>query len=125
MYTDLTKVKQSLLNLLSNAAKFTERGTVILEATRQHADGQETVRFTVADTGIGMTEEQLGRLFQAFSQADVATTRRYGGTGLGLAITKQFCEMMGGEVTVKSEPGRGSTFGIVLPVDPRAVGARP
>ena len=73
MHTDLTKLKQSLLNLLSNAAKFTEQGTVTLEATRQHDDGKETVRFIVVDTGIGMTEEQLGRLFQAFSQADVAT----------------------------------------------------
>jgi signal transduction histidine kinase len=123
MHSDRTKVKQALLNLLSNAAKFTEQGTVTLEATRQHADGRETLRFTVTDTGIGMTEEQLGRLFQAFSQADAATARRYGGTGLGLAITKQFCEMMGGNVTVQSESGKGSTFRIELPVDSRAVGA--
>jgi GAF domain-containing protein len=123
MESDQTRVRQCLLNLLSNAAKFTEQGTVTLEATRQQTDGRETVRFTVTDTGIGITEEQVGRLFQAFSQADVSTSRRFGGTGLGLAITKQFCEMMGGDVTVKSEAGKGSSFSIVLPVDPRTMRA--
>jgi signal transduction histidine kinase/CheY-like chemotaxis protein len=110
-YTDRTKLKQSLLNLLGNASKFTQQGRVALELRA----GDEELSFIVSDTGIGMTEEQLGRLFQAFSQADASTTRRYGGTGLGLAITKHFCEMLGGRITVESEPGRGSTFTITLP----------
>ena len=86
-----------------------------LAVERESADGRDVVRFSVTDTGIGMSEEQLGRLFEAFSQADVATTRRYGGTGLGLAITKQFCAMTGGDVGVESEPGIGSSFVITLP----------
>jgi signal transduction histidine kinase/CheY-like chemotaxis protein len=109
--TDRTKLKQSLLNLLSNAGKFTHEGQVKLEV--RPGDGE--ISFTVSDTGIGMTEEQQGRLFQAFSQADVSTTRRYGGTGLGLAITKHFCEMLGGRITVESAPGRGSAFTVTLP----------
>jgi signal transduction histidine kinase/CheY-like chemotaxis protein len=113
-YTDRTKLKQSLLNLLGNASKFTEHGRVTLELR----SGDEELSFSVSDTGIGMTEEQLGRLFQAFSQADASTTRRYGGTGLGLAITKHFCEMLGGRITVESEAGRGSTFTITLPTQP-------
>jgi signal transduction histidine kinase/CheY-like chemotaxis protein len=112
LYTDRTKLKQSLLNLLSNANKFTREGRVSLTIARS----QQAVSFAVADTGIGMSEEQLGRLFQAFSQADAATTRRYGGTGLGLAITRHFCEMLGGRITVESAPGRGSTFTLVLPI---------
>jgi signal transduction histidine kinase/DNA-binding response OmpR family regulator len=111
LYTDRTKLKQSLLNLLSNAGKFTHEGRIRLEV--RPADGE--ISFIVRDTGIGMTEEQLGRLFQAFSQADVSTTRQYGGTGLGLAITKHFCEMLGGKIAVESAPGRGSTFAITLP----------
>jgi signal transduction histidine kinase/CheY-like chemotaxis protein len=110
--TDRTKLKQSLLNLLSNASKFTRDGYLSLAVER----GTSEVSFAVADNGIGMSEDQLGRLFQAFSQADAATTRRYGGTGLGLAITRHFCEMLGGQITVESAPGRGSTFTIVLPV---------
>jgi signal transduction histidine kinase/DNA-binding response OmpR family regulator len=110
-YTDRTKLKQSLLNLLGNASKFTQQGRVALELR----PGDDELSFIVSDTGIGMTEEQLGRLFQAFSQADASTTRRYGGTGLGLAITKHFCEMLGGRIAVESEPGRGSTFTITLP----------
>jgi signal transduction histidine kinase/DNA-binding response OmpR family regulator len=109
--TDRTKLKQSLLNLLSNAGKFTHDGRISLAVERS----ESAVSFAVADTGIGMNEEQLGRLFQAFSQADAATTRRYGGTGLGLAITKRFCEMLGGRITVASAPGKGSTFTHVLP----------
>jgi signal transduction histidine kinase/DNA-binding response OmpR family regulator len=110
--TDRTKLKQSLLNLLSNASKFTRDGCMSLTVER----GASEVSFAIADSGIGMNEEQLGRLFQAFSQADAATTRRYGGTGLGLAITRHFCEMLGGRITVESAPGRGSTFTIALPV---------
>jgi signal transduction histidine kinase/CheY-like chemotaxis protein len=121
LYTDRTKLKQSLLNLLSNAGKFTHEGRVKLEV---RAAGRE-ISFIVSDTGIGMTEEQQGRLFQAFTQADVSTTRQYGGTGLGLAITKHFCEMLGGRITVESAPGRGSTFTIALPDRGRALPAAP
>jgi PAS domain S-box-containing protein len=110
--TDYTKLKQSLLNLISNACKFTENGAVRLEVSLP--PGQ--VVFRVSDSGIGMTEEQLGRLFKAFSQADASTTRKYGGTGLGLAITRQLCHLLGGEVTVESTPGVGSTFIITLPL---------
>ena len=113
--TDMTKLKQSLLNLLSNASKFTEKGTVSLAVARRSDDRGEWVDFTVADTGIGMTEEQLGKLFQAFSQADSSTTRRYGGTGLGLAITRSFARILGGDVTVTSRVGEGSTFVLSLP----------
>jgi GAF domain-containing protein/CheY-like chemotaxis protein len=115
MRADLTKVRQALFNLLSNACKFTERGTVSLTVRRDVTDGQDSMIFSVSDTGIGMTPEQLGRLFEAFSQADAATTRRFGGTGLGLALSRRLCRMMGGDVTVDSEVGRGSTFTIRLP----------
>ena len=110
--SDQTKVKQSLLNLMSNANKFTSKGKVILTAARE---GNSRVCFSVSDTGVGMTDEQLGRLFEAFSQADASTTKRFGGTGLGLAITKHFCTMLGGDVTAVSTLGRGSTFTIWLP----------
>jgi signal transduction histidine kinase/CheY-like chemotaxis protein len=109
--TDQTKLKQCLLNLMSNANKFTSKGKLTLTVSRD----QRKVSFRVEDTGVGMTAEQVGRLFQAFSQADASTTKRFGGTGLGLAITKHFCAMLGGDVTVHSAPGRGSTFTIVLP----------
>jgi CheY-like chemotaxis protein len=117
MRADLTKVRQVLLNLLSNACKFTSRGTVTLAVTRG-PDGSaagDRVVFRVADSGIGMTEAQMAKLFEAFSQADASTTRHYGGTGLGLAISKRFCQLMGGDITVASEPGRGSTFTVTLP----------
>lgn len=118
MHADLTKVRQALFNLLSNAAKFTERGTITLAVSRETGSvAGDSVVFRVADTGIGMTTEQLGRLFQPFSQADASTTRKYGGTGLGLALTRRFSEMMGGNVTVSSEPGQGSTFTISLPAN--------
>jgi signal transduction histidine kinase/CheY-like chemotaxis protein len=114
MHSDLTKVRQVLFNLLSNASKFTEQGTIRLEATRQPVDGQEYLRFKVTDTGIGMSPEQLGRLFQTFSQADASTTRKYGGTGLGLAISQKFCQMLNGDIQVESEPGKGSIFTVSL-----------
>ena len=111
MRTDQVKLRQCLFNLLSNAAKFTEAGRITLAARR---DGQQ-VEFRVSDSGIGMTPEQLERLFQRFSQADASTTRRFGGTGLGLALTQAFCRMMGGDVFVTSVEGQGSTFTIRLP----------
>ncbi|MDB5602481.1 MAG: sensor hybrid histidine kinase, partial [Xanthobacteraceae bacterium] len=116
MRTDLTKLKQSLINLLSNAAKFTQNGEVRLSVTRSPGAGLAShVAFAVHDTGIGMNEEQLGRLFQAFTQADSSTTRNYGGTGLGLTITKHFAGMLGGTITVTSTPGQGTTFTLDVP----------
>jgi signal transduction histidine kinase/CheY-like chemotaxis protein len=114
---DQTRVRQALLNLASNANKFTERGKVAIDVRRAAGTGGEWVTVAVADTGIGMTREQMSRLFQEFMQADASTTRRYGGTGLGLAISRRFCQMMGGDITVESEVGRGSTFTIRLPAE--------
>jgi signal transduction histidine kinase len=113
MHADPTTVRQTLFNLLSNASKFTEQGTIRLEVRRSSSPDQ--IVFRVTDTGIGMTPEELGRLFQAFSQADASTSKKYGGTGLGLAISKKFCQMMGGDLTVESQLGKGSTFTVVLP----------
>jgi PAS domain S-box-containing protein len=115
MRADLTKVRQMLLNLLSNASKFTSGGRIDLEVARERVDGDETLIFRVRDTGIGMTPEQQQRVFEAFSQAEASTARKFGGTGLGLAISKRFCEMMGGGIELESEPGKGSTFTIRLP----------
>jgi len=112
--TDRTKLKQSLLNILSNGSKFTENGRLTLVAERFEAY-RPMVRFAITDTGIGMTEEQLGRLFQAFSQADASTSKKYGGTGLGLAISQRFCRLLDGDISVTSQPGEGSTFTITLP----------
>jgi signal transduction histidine kinase/DNA-binding response OmpR family regulator/HAMP domain-containing protein len=123
MRADLTKLRQTLFNLLSNACKFTERGTVTLRAGRESVNGDEWISFSVADTGIGMSPEQTGKLFQAFTQADTSTTRRYGGSGLGLAISRKFCQMMGGDISVASTLGQGSTFTARLPaavVEPQA-----
>src|SRR5258706_8984654 len=115
MHADVTRVRQILFNLLSNASKFTEGGTVRLQLRREEADDGDTVVFRVTDTGIGMTEEQLGKLFQAFSQADASTSRKYGGTGLGLVICRRFAQMMGGDVSVESTMGEGSIFTVRLP----------
>jgi PAS domain S-box-containing protein len=114
---DVVKTRQILLNLLSNACKFTENGQVTLEAehVRKGVRGADAVKLTVRDSGIGMSDEQMGRLFEAFSQAEAATTRRFGGTGLGLVISRRFAHMMGGDVEVSSEPGVGSTFTVTLP----------
>jgi GAF domain-containing protein/DNA-binding response OmpR family regulator/anti-sigma regulatory factor (Ser/Thr protein kinase) len=112
---DQIRVRQALLNLASNANKFTEKGTVTIAAQPQRNGGRDWITIAVTDTGIGMTEQQLGRLFQEFSQADASTTRKYGGTGLGLVISRRFCQMMGGDITVDSQPGKGSTFTIRLP----------
>jgi hypothetical protein len=115
MRSDVVKVRQTLLNLLSNACKFTERGTITLTADREGNGAGDWLVFRVGDSGIGMTPEQMARLFEAFSQADATTSRKYGGTGLGLAITRRFCQMMGGDVQVASDPGKGSTFTVRLP----------
>ncbi len=123
MYGDQTKTRQCLFNLLSNASKFTKKGNVTLEVRRITTDeaagngDKSMVVFKVSDTGIGMTSEQIEKLFQPFTQADASTTRHYGGTGLGLAITQRFCQMMGGSIKVSSEIGKGSTFAIQLPME--------
>ena len=115
LHADSMRLRQALLNLMSNANKFTERGTISVDARHGQENGHDWVTIAVADTGIGMTPEQMGKLFHEFSQADASTTRKYGGTGLGLAISKRFCQMMGGDITVESVHGRGSTFTIRLP----------
>jgi PAS domain S-box-containing protein len=115
MRGDLTKIRQMLLNLLSNASKFTSGGQIDLDVARDRDGGGEELVFRVRDTGIGMTPEQQQRVFEAFSQAEASTSRKFGGTGLGLAISKRFCEMMGGGIELESEPGKGSTFTIRLP----------
>ena len=140
MRSDQTKVRQILFNLLSNSSKFTESGTITLRvAAKIPVAGQGVARdsrmieFSIVDTGIGMTGEQMGRLFQAFEQADASTTKKYGGTGLGLVLCRRFSQLMGGDVTVSSQPGVGSTFTVVLPmtppqpgsVDPAAAAATP
>src|SRR5262245_46578334 len=112
---DVTKVRQVLLNLLSNAAKFTQNGIVTLDVRRDVGVAGNWVFFRVSDTGIGMTPEQTARLFEAFVQADAGTMKKYGGTGLGLAITRKLCRLMGGEIEVESAPGRGTAFTVRLP----------
>ena len=112
---DPMRLGQILLNLLSNACKFTTEGEVSLTARRTTRDSRRWIDFAVADTGIGMTPEQVGKLFQEFTQAEATTARQYGGTGLGLAITRKLARMMGGDVTVTSEPGKGSVFTVCLP----------
>lgn len=115
MHSDVVKVRQCLFNLISNAAKFTEQGVITLSIRRAPGEGGDWIEFAVADTGIGMSEEQVSRLFQRFAQADDSTTRNFGGTGLGLALTRAFCRLLGGEVSVQSEQGRGTTFTMRLP----------
>ena len=137
MRSDQTKVRQVLFNLLSNACKFTEKSVITLrvkkeERRMQNAESGQRAKgasilhssfcllhFSVSDTRIGMTAEQTGKLFEAFSQADASTNRKYGGTGLGLAISRKFCQMLGGDITVQSEAGKGSTFTATLPVEAR------
>jgi signal transduction histidine kinase/DNA-binding response OmpR family regulator len=127
MRADLSKVRQGLFNLVSNAAKFTHTGQIKIEAERQIMDGSDWIMFRVSDTGIGLSADQIVRLFQSFTQADASTTRKFGGTGLGLALTRRFCQMMNGDVTVHSALGEGSVFTIKLPAtigesfDPAAV----
>jgi adenylate cyclase len=112
---DPLRLRQILLNLLSNACKFTKAGEVKL-AARKVSNGSSFVEFSVSDTGIGMTAAQQAKLFEEFSQADATTAQRFGGTGLGLALSRKLARMMGGDVTVRSEPGKGSVFTVRLPV---------
>jgi signal transduction histidine kinase/CheY-like chemotaxis protein len=116
IYSDVTKIRQILFNLLSNAVKFTHQGQVDLTCLRTHDAAGEQVEFSVQDTGIGISHENLEALFKPFSQADASTTRKYGGTGLGLAISRSYAKMLGGEIVVESEVGRGSTFTVRFPV---------
>jgi PAS domain S-box-containing protein len=120
---DLTKLRQALFNLLSNAAKFTENGSVTLAASRETREGVDWVTLSVTDSGIGISEDKLEHVFEEFSQADDSTTRDFGGTGLGLPISRRFCQMMGGDISVSSEPGAGSTFTIELPAQVDALEA--
>jgi signal transduction histidine kinase len=121
MVADQTRTRQVLFNLLSNSCKFTERGIIRLEAKRVRSESANWVEFRVADTGIGMSREQIDRLYRPFMQADASTTRKYGGTGLGLAISRRLCQMIGGSLTVESQLGKGSTFTVRLPVDLAAI----
>jgi two-component system sensor histidine kinase/response regulator len=115
MTSDLTKTRQILLNLLSNAAKFTRAGTIDLDVQPCEMEGRPGIAFTVRDTGVGMTPEQTAKVFDPFTQADVSTARKYGGTGLGLALVSRFCRLMGGQVAAESQPGIGSRFVVRLP----------
>ena len=125
MRADLTKVRQVLLNLLSNATKFTEGGTIALTAERESSGGANWLRFGVSDTGIGIPRDQIQQLFREFTQGDESPTRKYGGAGLGLTISRRYCELMGGRITVASEPGVGSTFVVYLPAEVAGPSARP
>ena len=116
-FQDVTKIRQSLLNMLSNAAKFTHEGTITLRAERENVEGVDWLTFAVDDTGIGIPADKLDHVFEEFSQADNSTTRDYGGTGLGLTISRRFCQMLGGDMTVTSQPGAGSTFTVRLPAE--------
>jgi signal transduction histidine kinase len=121
MHADQMRLRQALLNLMSNANEFAEKGTITVAAHHGQENGRDWVTVMVTNTGIGMTPEQMSKPFQEFSQASSTTASKYGGTGLGLAISRRFCQIMGGDITVESEPGRGSTFTIRLP---RIVGMR-
>ena len=125
MRADLTKVRQALFNLLSNAAKFTHEGTIRLAVRAEQVEGEAWVRISVSDSGIGIPPEKLDHVFEEFSQADETTTRDYGGTGLGLPISRRFCQMMGGDITVESTVGEGSTFTIKLPLVVQAEAGEP
>ncbi|MGH9218166.1 MAG: sensor histidine kinase [Vicinamibacterales bacterium] len=117
MHGDITKTRQILLNLLSNAAKFTTDGAITVTVERSEHDGAPAIQFSVADTGIGMTPNQCNLVFEPFTQADVTTSRKYGGTGLGLAIVSSFCQLLGGTISLESRPGEGSRFTVRLPMD--------
>jgi len=114
-YQDKTKLRQILFNLLSNAAKFTHEGTITLDVNRTEKDGLSWLAFAVSDTGIGIAEDKIEHVFEEFAQADDSTTRDYGGTGLGLAISKRFCNLLGGDLSLHSTLGEGSTFTVRIP----------
>ncbi|MBI5751152.1 MAG: PAS domain S-box protein [Hydrogenophilales bacterium] len=120
MQADVTKLRQTLFNLIGNACKFTEAGQITLHVERARRDGRDGVMFRVSDTGIGMTPTQMEKVFEPFVQADTSTTRKYGGTGLGLAISRRFCQMMGGDISVESVSGEGSSFNVWLPAEVKA-----
>jgi signal transduction histidine kinase len=111
LYNDPARLSQSLLNLVGNACKFTENGVITVQASRD----PRGIDVTVRDTGIGITPEQIGKLFHSFTQADASTTRKYGGSGLGLALSRKLCRMMGGDISVESKPGMGSAFTVHIP----------
>jgi signal transduction histidine kinase len=121
IYSDQDKIKQIILNLLSNAAKFTTNGAITLNARKEN----KTLIVDVCDTGIGITEEALGKIFDEFQQADTSTTRQYGGTGLGLTISRDLARLLGGDLTAQSEYGKGSTFTLALPIRYRIPPASP
>jgi signal transduction histidine kinase len=116
IYADMGRFRQSLLNLVANACKFTQDGEVSVEVSREPSGPPECVLVSVKDTGIGIPREQQGKLFEAFVQGDASTTRKYGGTGLGLAISRKMCRLMGGDISMESEPGKGSNFMMRIPV---------
>lgn len=116
MHSDLTKTRQILFNILSNSSKFTDNGSITLDATPETFDGKKWINFRVSDTGIGMTVDQQKKLFRVFSQAEASMMKRYGGTGLGLALSKRYCNLMGGDISVESGYGKGTTFTIKLPM---------
>jgi len=120
---DGLKLRQSLLNLLSNAAKFTSRGRITLSVVRRRQKGEDMLILEVRDTGIGMSSEGLNRLFEEFSQAEHDTSQKFGGTGLGLALTRRFCALMGGSISVESKLGQGSSFTIEVPARAAPVAA--
>ena len=115
VYADGTKLRQSILNILDNASKFTENGYIIFKIESEARNDEDWVSFSVSDTGIGISEEQVSKLFSEFTQVDSSTTKAAEGTGLGLALSKRFCEIMGGHIVFHSELGRGSTFTIRIP----------
>ena len=117
VHADLTRFRQSLLNLVANACKFTREGEVWVDVRRERVDAASWLAVSVKDTGIGITPEQQSRLFQAFSQGDPSTTRKYGGSGLGLAISRRICRLMGGDISLSSEPGKGSEFVMRIPAN--------
>jgi signal transduction histidine kinase len=117
MHADMTKVRQVVLNILSNAVKFTKEGSVALVACRSREEDRDWIRFIVRDTGIGMTPQQVANVFETFTQADASTSRMFGGTGLGLAISRSLCRLMGGDISVKSDIGKGSEFVIMIPAN--------